>query len=299
MEFRKYQHIERMGTSEVRGIEDGLSYVFPKIDGTNASVWLDDGVVRAGSRNRELTLDNDNAGFYSWVMLQENIRDFLKFHPELRLYGEWLVPHSLKTYRDDAWKDFYVFDVCLERGEDVQYLVYEEYRPLLDDFGIGYIPPIAIVKNGTYEKFTDLLEKNVFLIKDGCGLGEGIVVKNYDYHNRYGRQTWAKIVRNEFKEKHSKEMGAPIIESKTLVEEKIVKDYCTRDFVEKEHAKIVNEKDGWKSQYIPMLLGRVFYELIREESWNFVKENKYPTINFKTLNALVTRRIKEIKSELF
>ena len=36
-EFKKYQHVERLGTSEVQGIENGMCYVFPKIDGTNAS----------------------------------------------------------------------------------------------------------------------------------------------------------------------------------------------------------------------------------------------------------------------
>ena len=67
MKFRKYQHIERFGTDEVLGIDDGLNYIFPKIDGTNSSVWLDEGVITAGSRNRELTLDKDNAGFCAWV----------------------------------------------------------------------------------------------------------------------------------------------------------------------------------------------------------------------------------------
>ena len=32
MDFRKYQHIERFGTTEVDGIELGKCYVFPKID---------------------------------------------------------------------------------------------------------------------------------------------------------------------------------------------------------------------------------------------------------------------------
>ena len=58
MYFRKYQHIERFGTMEVEGIELGLCYIFPKIDGTNSSVWLgEDGQIHAGSRKRELSLE--------------------------------------------------------------------------------------------------------------------------------------------------------------------------------------------------------------------------------------------------
>ena len=37
MSFRQYMHIERFGNEEVLGIELGESYVFPKLDGTNAS----------------------------------------------------------------------------------------------------------------------------------------------------------------------------------------------------------------------------------------------------------------------
>ena len=38
MEFVPYCKLARLGTGEVDGITDGLCWVFPKIDGTNASV---------------------------------------------------------------------------------------------------------------------------------------------------------------------------------------------------------------------------------------------------------------------
>jgi hypothetical protein len=302
MDFRKYQHIERFGTDNVIGIESGLNYVFPKIDGTNASVWLGQyGKLCCGSRNRELSIDNDNAGFCAWATKQENLLEFLSDNPHLRLFGEWLVPHSLRTYRDDAWKRFYVFDVCsdVEQEDGLQYMPYDMYSHVLQEYGIDYIPPIAIIRGGTYEAFVDTLAKNVFLVKDGCGAGEGIVIKNYGYVNKYGRQTWAKIVTNEFKEKHIKAMGAPVSEVGKMVEQEIVDKFCTESFIHKEHAKIVTEKEGWQSQYIPMLLGRVFSELVKEEIWNIVKAHKLPTVNFKTLNSLVTAKVKATKKELF
>ena len=64
-------------------------------------------------------------------------------------------------------------------------------------------------------------------MKDGEGSGEGVVIKNYDYKNKYGRQTWAKIVTNEFKAKHHIAMGAPVVGCE-IVEEKIVAKYVTR-----------------------------------------------------------------------
>jgi len=299
MEFKEYQHIERFGTDEVQGIELGISYVFPKIDGTNSSVWLNKGSVCAGSRHRELSLDKDNANFMSHAVSNTAILKYLENHPQHRLFGEWLVPHSLKTYRDDAWRRFYVFDICVDKEDGgLEYIPYDTYKTQLEECGIDYLCPIKIIKNGDYESFIKCLEANVFLIKDGCGCGEGVVIKNYDFYNRFHRQTWAKIVTAEFKEKHHKAMGAPTIENK-MIEEEIVEEVVTKAFVEKEHSKITNEQSGWTSKYIPMLLGKVFYELVNEETWNFVKKHKNPTVNFKTLNALTINKVKSVKPEIF
>lgn len=301
MEFKKYQHLERFGNDEVEGIELGKLYIFPKLDGTNAQVWLDDeGNIKAGSRNRELTLERDNAGFYKFVLENENIKKYLEKHPTHRLYGEFLVPHSLKTYREDAWRRFYIFDVCLDKEDgSVEYIPYDIYKPLVEEFGLDYIPPIVTMTNGSYEYFIRTLDNNTFMIQDGKGVGEGIVIKNYDYYNKYKRQIWAKIVTNEFKEIHKREMGVNNIKTEKVIEQEIVDDYCTAAFIEKEYSKILNETGEWDNRKIPMLLGRVFSELVKEETWNIIKKYKNPTINYKTLNALVINKIKTVKSDIF
>jgi len=296
MQFEKYQHIERFGTTEVEGIDIGTCYIFPKIDGTNSQLWWNDG-LKAGSRNRELTLDNDNAGFYNWAITDEKILKFFEANPNVRLYGEWLVPHSLKTYADNAWRKFYVFDVTVEDDDGFSHIPYEDYSTMVSEFGIEVIPPICVIKNPSYERLVELLEKNVYLIKDGEGSGEGIVIKNYAYKNKYGRQTWAKIVTNEFKAKHWGNQPTEVKERK-LVEQDIVDKYLTLSLVEKEYAKIEND-GGWSSKMIPRLLNTVYYCLVSEESWNFVKEFKNPTIDYKRLMFMCNARIKELKPELF
>lgn len=294
MEFKKYQHVERFGNTEVEGIENGLCYIFYKIDGTNGSIWLDD-EIKAGSRNREITLENDNQGFFAYI--EENKTKFESFfsaYPGRRLFGEWLVPHSLKSYNEKAWRNFYVFDVML----DDQHLSYDSYVDSLKEFDIDFIPPIAIMKNPNYESLLKLLDKTgEFLVKDGCGNGEGIVIKNYDFVNNYGRTTWAKIVSNEFKEKHKKEMGAPIVKSVEIVEQNIIDDLLTKEFIVKEYEKI--KENGWSSKNIPELLNRVFYEFIKDEHWNIIKKYNYPTVNFKRLNQLCILKIKDEMIELF
>ena len=47
--FKKYPHLERFGMDGVSGIELGHCYIFPKLDGTNAQVWIDeDQYIQAG-----------------------------------------------------------------------------------------------------------------------------------------------------------------------------------------------------------------------------------------------------------
>lgn len=305
--FKKYQHLERFGTTEVAQIELGECFIFPKIDGTNASVWLENGKLQAGSRTRKLSLESDNAGFYYWVLKQENLINYFSENPNHRLFGEWLVPHSLKTYREDAWRKFYVFEVVIDRLENelqhdsyekFNYLHYNDYKALLEKHEIDFIPPISVIKNSNYEQLVNQLMKNDFLIEDGKGYGEGIVLKNYDFKNKYGRKTWAKIVTSEFKEKHAKVFGKSTIESKKMVEQEIADKYVTSAFCEKEYAKIENS-DGWSSKMIPRLLNVIFYEIVKEESWNFVKENRNPIINFKTLQHFVFAKVRFVLPHLF
>jgi len=292
MNFKKYQHVERFGTTETDGIEYGECYIFPKIDGTNSQLWFNNG-LQAGSRNRQLTTENDNAGFYNWALTRKEFLDFFAKYPDYRLYGEWLVPHTLKTYAENAWRNFYVFDVMF--GET--YLSYDEYKVMLDEFNIEYIPPICKIKNPTHDRLVNLLDSNTYLIDDGNGTGEGIVIKNYNYKNKFGRVTWAKIVKNEFKAKHNKHQLTEIKE-KTTIEEEIVNVFVTKSLVEKEYAKIESES-GWNSKQIPRLLNTVFYCLVNEDGWHFVKKFKNPTINFKRLLSLTIAKTKETMPQLF
>lgn len=313
-DFRKYMHVVRFGNDEVEGIEDGEVFVFPKIDGTNASIWAHDGEVYTGSRQRVLTEESDNAGFREWVMSDDptaaSCRRFVINH-EARLYGEWLVPHTFKSYRDDAWRRFWIFDVAYNleldpesvgRSDVVEYRSYAKYSGVLEAYGLDYITPLRIVTNGTAEVFTRILDENHFLIPDDAeSPGEGLVLKRYDYTNRYGRTVWAKLVRQEFKEKHNKTMGAPEISGGTLVELEIVKATVTEALVRKTMAKIQLERgvEGWRSEFIAQLLGTVYHDVVTEELWDQLKKFKNPTIDFKRFRRSLIETIREVVPEVF
>lgn len=296
MEFLKYLHVERFGTKEVEGIEHGKCYVFPKLDGTNASVWWNPNKgIRAGSRGRELSDEKDNFNFNSYVNKNRTLVDWMAAHNTFRLFGEYLVPHTFKHYRDDAWRKFYVFDVWDNLNEE--FLKFEEYSNLISGI-VDYIQPLAIVNNGDLDTFNRLVEKNTYLIKDGHGIGEGVVIKNYDFVNKYDRVTWAKIVRNEFKEDNSKIFGVPEVVGKKKVEQEIVAEFVTEALVSKTRAKIEAETTDRKT-LIPRLLHTVYYELIKEEAWEFVKKHGNPVIDFKVLQKLCTIQVKNYSKDLF
>lgn len=300
MGFIKYHHVERYGMDEVQDIELGECYVFPKIDGTCSSVWWMDNSVdpmpACGSRNRALTAISDNAGFYKWAMDDKNIWDILRENETWHIYGEWLVPHTLKTYRDEAWRRFWVFDVfCTEKQKLLPFDVYSE---VLEYHKLDYIQPLCIVKDGSEETFRKIVDQNTFLIKDGAGAGEGVVIKNYAWENKYGRQTWAKIVRNEFKEENRKAFGINIVTGKKQVEAEIASMFVTPEFVAKTRAKIELETKERRS-LIPRLLQTCYHDLVTEEIWDIIKKHKNLTINFNTLQKHVIYQVKKLSQDLF
>ena len=319
-EFLAYPHVEKHGHLEVDGIDIGRVHIFPKLDGTNASLWID-GELQAGSRTRQLTDAVDNAGFRTWAIAavaSTGCHDFLRENPHYILYGEWLVPHSFKGYREEAWRRFWVFDVYNRVAES--FVCWEDYRALLEPYEIDLIYPLAIVNNPNEKQLLGLLESNSFLCEDGAGPGEGIVLKQYGYRNRFGRVTWAKMVRNEFKERHKVAMGVDESDGGVTVEMKIAEKFVIEAFVAKERAKIesalCNEmaSDTWsvddareylcsqeaRKQLIPRLLQTCFYELVREHAWDMVKIAKRPpTVDFVKLNQHTILRVKAFAGDLF
>lgn len=293
MKFEKYQHVEKLGTDETDGILNGTVYIFPKLDGTNTGIYLnDDGEVEVASRNRVLSAENDNAGAYAVLHSQDKFKRFFEEFPNYRLYGEWLVPHHFRNYRDDAWRKFYVFDVVDENGKYINYL---DYVPYLIRYLINYISPIAILADPTLEEVDEQKNNCNFLVKGGKA-GEGIVIKNYDFVNKYGRTTWAKIVRAE--SRVAIKLKTPI--QGNCIESEIVDTFITSAFVNKELDKIINDNGGvFEKELIRKFLGTLWYTFITEETFHILRKFGNVTINFKMLHALTIQRVKDIRADIF
>lgn len=298
MQYRKYMYVEKLGTSDTEGLLNGTCYLSYKLDGTNAVVWLkEDGTLGFGSRRRELIVGEDNAGFMQLMLSKDYVDEYndlftyLTKYPTRIIYGEWLVRHTLRTYKEDAWKSLYVFDIYDTMTE--KYINYDDYSKELEaNFKhINYVPIIIKLINPTEEELKSYLEKTGdYLVTEG--LGEGLVIKNYDFVNRFGRTVWAKVLNEDFKQIKNKPKQAQIITASEM-EKEIIK-FMTNEHVLKEKAKIEEHYGSWSSKNIFELLNRVFLEFWRDNWEIILKKFRNPIINFATLKKLSDERVKEV-----
>jgi len=287
--FIKYPKIHTLGKDEVEGILSGTCFVLEKIDGANASVWIEDGKMMFGSRNVLLQGDKTSGfrGFIPHVISHEGINSLFEKNPNLRLYGEWLVKHSI-TYNEDYYNNFYVFDIL---GEDGVFKSTEEVSTICAEYGIK-MPHV----------FARLQDPDVGAIKQFVGKtelgdhGEGVVIRNDDFINQYGDRVLAKMVTERFRESHALAFGGNCKHSDSYWEIYVVNKYATRARVEKVVNKIKDEQGReLELSDTPMVTGICYHDLISEECWEISK--KVPIIDFKKLKNLATRKFVDIFKE--
>lgn len=303
--FKRYQHVEHFGSPLVEGIEFGECFIFPKLDGTNTSFWRNDPqMIMAGSRNRIITEDKPHFDFTEEFIVPNrvNLHKLFDSCPNWLVFGEWLVPHTLKSYREGAWKQFYAFDVW--DREKRRYLHYNVYATALKTLGINVIEPLKVINTPTEEQLLMAVNTNTYLVEDGCGLGEGIVIKNYGYISPLTQKlTHAKMVRNEFKEENRRSFGYAELDGKSTPEGMIVEKAITPELVKKERAKIegVIDPADYRRQLIPRLLETVFYVLITEELYSTMSKLKLfgSTVDFKRLRGHCIAATKKYADDLF
>lgn len=279
--FIPYPKIHRLGKEETEGILDGDVYVQEKIDGANTSIWMEDGVLKMGSRTRELT-DGFN-GFCDYVRNNKGIKDFFERYPKNRMYGEWLVRHTI-SYKETAYKQFYLFDVMMSDGE---YWTLSEVEMEAEKFGINF-PQIFYF--GKINSEEDLKE---YIGKTNLGtVGEGVVLKR-DFTNKFGDKAYAKVVTQSFKEDNALVFGGNNKHSETYWEMYVVNKYCTLARVQKIMNKIQPEIDErLDKKHTPRVIGTCYHDMITEEAWEIA--SKCGKIDFYALKRLANKKFVQV-----
>jgi len=290
--FKKYPKIHRVGKEEVEGILIGECHIQEKLDGANAQIWIDKrGEITCGSRNRELT-EGFN-GFVDYVKTNEPIRKLLADNPTYRLYGEWLVRHTI-GYSELAYKKFYLFDITeVKDGEEVEeFKTMAEVYDIAGRYGIHTPEYLGVYKNPALEELKPLVGKSVLGEK-----GEGIVIKNFSFRDKWGNHNYAKIVTEAFKENNAITFGGNNKHSESYWEMYVVNKYITLPRVQKVMHKIqptIDEK--LDLQHCPRIANSVYHDMLPEEIWEIA--GKVETLNFKKLRALSMRKAIQIYKDI-
>jgi len=284
--FRSYPKIMALHKEEVEGILDTPVTVQEKIDGANVSIWLrDDGSIAYGSRTRELGEEDFN-GFGTYVKEHEKeLKAFFLTDPDARLYGEWLVKHTI-TYPDEAYKKMYLYDIYDDKRET--YCLQETVEVIARRLGFEY--PQIFFKNQmvTLEQLVEVVGKSFIGVN-----GEGVVIKNDHYKNKWGNHVYAKKVHEHFKESNAIVFGGNNKHSDTYWEMYVVNKYATLGRLNKIIQKLEPElTEALDYKHIPQITGRAYYDLLTEEIWEIA--SKVITLDFKKLKNLCNKKFTQM-----
>lgn len=304
MKFKAYNKIHGIHKEECEGILEGVCHIQEKVDGANASIWLEDDEVHYGSRSRDLFKANDNFnGFGDWVKSHEGIKQFLQAHPDHRLNGEWLVRHTI-GYKELNYKKFYLFDITKEMQKRNEEGVEETVEITLDipfmyelaeKYEIPAVHLFGTVENPTMDQLKAFAGTSMLGEK-----GEGIVIKNLSFVNKFGVQQWGKFVTQEFKEDNGITFGGNNKHSESYEEMYYVNKMMTLPRVQKVLHKLESSEGRLSEKHIPRVMGTCYHDLISEEGWVIAQElgKTGKMFNFKTFKSLCDRKAKSIFLEI-
>lgn len=290
MQFKEYKKIHALHKDECTGILEGQCYIQEKVDGANASIWLgDDGEIHYGSRTRNLFLAQDNFnGFGDWVREHLFLKGLFMHYPNIRLNGEWLVRHTI-GYHEVSYKKFYCFDIEDENGVK---LPMENVYDLCERYEIPTVKLFGQFVNPTLDQIKELAGNSVLGTK-----GEGVVIKNPMFINKFGDQQYGKYVTQDFKEDNAITFGGNNKQSETYCEMYYVNKFITMPRLEKILNKIQNmNSERLEMKHIPQVMSMTYHDVIVEEAWVIATEmaKSGKMFDFKEFNKLCTKKVRQM-----
>lgn len=298
-EIKKYMSIVRYGKSGTADIFNEGDYITitEKIDGANASFCIDEDNplgISCYSRNQILTTGNRLRGFYNWV--EETIVPIKdKLNKNYRYIGEWLCSHKV-VYKEEAYNNFYLFSIWDdETGKYLHDDIVKEEAKRLE------LKTAEYFYEGEYISFEHLMS---FVGKSNLTLepntGEGIVVKNVNYTDRFGKQMFVKLVSEKFAEVQKQKL--PKNPKQTPAYISVIKTVLTKARIEKLLHKLIDEQlieEDYSIEdmgSILKLLGNRVYEDIYSEEYDIIKDIEESQIK-RTIGKNLPIIVKEILKE--
>lgn len=269
-EHKKYTDIVRYGKKETQEVLNAGDYITisEKMDGANASFSHDPDSeigVSCFSRNNKLNFSNNLRGFYQWVEKTISPQSH-NLNPNWRYYGEWNVPHKVQ-YKPEFQHNFYLFNIYDETTSE--YLSDDLVESEAQKLGIE---TVEYFYKGEFIDFDHLMS---FVGKSNKTVepdtGEGVVVKNTAYKDKYGRQLFVKLVSDKFAEIQPQKLPKNPKADETVME--LVKSVVTSNRVEKIILKCVDDQEldeeysiESMGKIIKIVSPKVYADCMKEES---------------------------------
>ena len=298
-EHKKYMDIIRYGkkeTQEVLNVGDYIT-ISEKLDGSNASFSHDPNSeinVSCFSRNLKLNFSNNLNGFYQWV--ENKISPQVdKLNPNWRYYGEWLKKHKV-DYQPEYYNDFHLFNIYDETTH--QYLSDDLVESESQKLGLS---TVEYFYKGEFIDFEHLMsfvgKSNKTLVPD---TGEGIVVKNVNYRDKFGQQMFVKLVSEAFAEIQPRRLPKNPKADEYVME--LVKSVVTKNRVEKIISKCVDDQEldedysiESMGKIIKIVSGKVYADCMKEESEVFegIESQEIGKLFSKIIPSVIKEVLKE------
>lgn len=232
-----------------------------KIDGSNTSIYNDNGNLRLFSRTREIT--NDKKNFNKFHKYIDNFKEKIleEIPNQYVIFGEWLGQAKIsynKKANNNVLCPYYVFDIAssIENINDQNnikrnYISVKEAKEITKKIGFKFVPTIVDeMKMNDFNELIPLYVENQKSLIDINSIREGIVVKTIDGLKR------TKIVASQFSE------------------------------VKQKKIKNLSNENEWLNQYItPMRIQKFLLKIQEQKCLDVLHKEDYKTI-FSNLELL-------------
>jgi len=194
-----YPSIYAVGHKAIQDIFNDDVVIEEKVDGSQFSFMVLDGVLYCRSKGKQLVIDAPEKMFVRAVETVIELQALLVDGWVYRCEYLQKPKHNTLAYDRIPAKHLILFDVMTGVEE---YLSSTEKVVEAERLGLEVVPTIFRGRITGVDMFKDLLETESVL--GGCNI-EGVVIKNYSLFTREKKIALAKYVSEKFKEKHANE----------------------------------------------------------------------------------------------
>ena len=265
------------GTDAVRPKNTGafepgdLIQITTKIDGANASIAWDETTGKLEVFSRTSLLDKPGAlrGFYDYMKTEIEPRLDMSEHPDIVVFGEWLVPHSV-SYNKEAYGRWYVYDIWNKKLGG--YMAQSVVSGFCREYGLDYAEELYYGPFVSWDHCRSFIGKS----KAYGPEQEGVVVKNQTklYDETRGAPAYIKIVDEKFKESHKVKAKRELSPEEAAAKERgttLAASVVTEARVRKIILKLVDE-GKLPSELGPKDMGAVMKQLAKRVFDDCLKE---------------------------